>query len=404
MTARLYTGQSGAADLETAVTQASRAALAPAVNPALAVVLATDGYEPEALAKSVARALGPLPWVGCSSAAVFAGETLLREGIVVGVIDSDQAYVGVGAAGPASKAAHAAGAAAVARALDQLPARAPSRSRALLVFLNALNGQAAQALRGAVQEGGTAFAWAGGGAGDNLRYVRTAQFARGRAYQDNVVIAAIDLPGPLASEMRHGWHAYGPPTMVTRSSGSLAIELEYEPAFEVYRRTALTKGDIVGRDDFAAFAMLHPLGIPQADGEHIIRDPIEVCEDGSLRCICEVPDGSLVRVMQASQDSLIEAARQAAQAAARGVGGVVGGALVFDCVSRFLVLGPRMQDELSALRQGLGEDVPMMGCLTFGEVGALGAGLPQFNNKTCVVLALPGRVVRSLAVPGSTPG
>jgi hypothetical protein len=108
--------------------------------------------------------------------------------------------------------------------------------------------------------------------------------------------------------------------------------------------------------------------------------------------------------MQASHGSLIEAARQAAQEAARGVGGVLGGALVFDCVSRYLVLGPRIRDELSALRQGLGEDVPMMGCLTFGEVGALGAGLPQFHNKTCVVLALPGRAVRGLAVPGSAPG
>lgn len=391
MTARLHIGQSAAADLEVAVAEASRAALSPAVHPALAIVFATDHYDPEELARAVSRRLGPLPWTGCTSAGVFGGRELLREGLVVGVIDSEHAYVGVGAAGPLSKAAHAAGAAAVARALDQLPARAPSRSRALLVFLNALNGRASQALRGAVQEGGTAFAWAGGGASDSLRYSRSCQFARGRAYQDNVVVAAIDLPAPLASDMRHGWNAYGPPTMVTRSLGALAIELEYEPAFEVYRRTALTKGDTVTREGFAEFAMLHPFGIPQADGEHVIRDPVAVEDDGALRCVCEVPDGSLVRVMQASQGSLIDAARQAAQGAARAVGGRLGGALVFDCMSRYLVLGPRMQEEIAALQAGLGEGVPMMGCLTFGEVGALGAGLPQFHNKTCAVLALPGQ-------------
>jgi hypothetical protein len=31
----------------------------------------------------------------------------------------------------------------------------------------------------------------------------------------------------------------------------------------------------------------------------------------------------------------------------------------------------------------------MIGCLTFGEVGGSGTGVPQFHNKTAVVLTLP---------------
>jgi hypothetical protein len=45
--------------------------------------------------------------------------------------------------------------------------------------------------------------------------------------------------------------------------------------------------------------------------------------------------------------------------------------------------------EIYAFQRGLGPDVPLLGCLTFGEVGALGAGLPQFHNKTAVLLAIP---------------
>ena len=73
-------------------------------------------------------------------------------------------------------------------------------------------------------------------------------------------------------------------------------------------------------------------------------------------------------------------------------GGDLGGALVFDCICRSLMLGDRLGEELSACQEALGEEVPMLGCLTFGEVGAVGAfgaRMPPFHNKTRVVLALP---------------
>ena len=36
----------------------------------------------------------------------------------------------------------------------------------------------------------------------------------------------------------------------------------------------------------------------------------------------------------------------------------------------------------------LDRSVPLIGCLSYGEIGALGRGGPQFHNKTAVVLAL----------------
>jgi hypothetical protein len=48
-----------------------------------------------------------------------------------------------------------------------------------------------------------------------------------------------------------------------------------------------------------------------------------------------------------------------------------------------------MLEELAAMQQELGDKVPILGCLTFGEVGAQGVALPQFHNKTTVVLSLP---------------
>ena len=177
--------------------------------------------------------------------------------------------------------------------------------------------------------------------------------------------------------------------MVTAAHGCLLERLEHRPAFEIYRAAAEERGEHVGAEKFASFAMTHPLGIPQANGEYLIRDPVAVEATGSLRCMANVPDGALVRVMEGTPAMLVEAAHVAAAMAREDAGAPLGGALVFDCVTRYLMLGDRLGEELAACRGALGPEVPVLGCLTFGEVGAFGARMPQFHNKTMVVLALP---------------
>ncbi|MFT3767439.1 MAG: FIST C-terminal domain-containing protein [Minicystis sp.] len=387
---KLHTGMSAKAETDAAVQDAVRAALCDADSPAFALVLCTEQYDPERLAAAVNAELGSIPWAGCCAAGVSIGTEFLVRGIVVGVLGGRGQRFGVGLGGPVSQDARGAGRTAVAQAFAPLGALQPDHSRALIVLPDALTGNAAEVVRGAAHEAGAGMVWAGGGAGDNMRFVCTTQFALGAAHSDRVVIIAIDADGPIAAAIRHGWHPYGPTTQVTRAQGATAIELDYESAFDVYRNAATRNGDAVSRKEFAGFAMTHPLGVPQANGEYVIRNPLAVEESGGLRCVAEVPEGSLVRVMQGDRRDLLGAARAAAAAAREGVARALGGAIVFDCVSRYQIHGDHMRDELSAIQAGLGDDVPLLGCLTFGEVGAIDGGAPQFHNKTAVVLALPG--------------
>ena len=378
-------GMSRYSDPAAAIAEAAGAALRKAPHPAFALILATDQYEHAAMAAAATGLLGDLPWIGCCCAGVFAGARLLKHGLVVGVVSSPHLAVGIGIDGPVSRDGHRAGRRAVAQALAGLP---PARAghRAIVVLADGVAGNSAAVVRGAAEEAGSGIAWAGGGTGDNLRF---AQYANGRAVQDHVVALVIDGPQRFGAGIRHGWRPYGPPTMVTRVRGSTAVELDYEPAFDVYRRTARGRGEVVTPERFSQFAMTHPLGIPQLDGEHVIRDPLSVDPDGGLRCVAEIPDGCVVRVMEGDRSALIAAALDAARTARRSVRGPVGGAFVFNCVSRSVLLGDDAEDELTALQAGLGDGVPMIGGLTYGEIGALHAGIPQFHNKTAVMLALP---------------
>lgn len=390
---KLHVAASAAIDPREAAHETVQRAMNTKDRAGFALALSTDQYDPDELAEAITKELGAVPWAGCSSAGVFTGSELLTQGLVVAVFAAEDARFAVGVGGPVSRDPRGAGRAAMAEALAELgPARVPEcrRCRTVIVFPDGLTGNSAEVVRGAVQEAGAGLSWAGGGAGDNLRFVRAAQFARGRAFRDHVVTVAIDSPVPMSLGARHGFQPYGPPRLVTRAEGASAIELEYEPAFEVYRSAAEARGDHVDEGVFAAFAMTHPLGIPQANGTHVIRDPLSVEADGSLRCVGEVPDGCLVRVMHADPAELIASARLASADARSGLQGPPGGAIVFDCVSRAKLLGSDLRDELKAIQKGLGPGVPMIGCLTFGEVGSLSDSAPQFLNKTTVVVALPG--------------
>ena len=379
-------GVSARADEREAAAEAVARALRGLAQPGFALVFSTEPYQGARLAAALCAELGPVPWAGCCMAGVFAGNRLLSQGLVVGVFEGFR--VGVGVAPATSKDGRAAGALAATRALEGFPPLPAGVSRALVLLSDALAGNVADVLRGALAVAGSGVIWAGGGSGHALSVGSSAQFAGGRASTDSVVVVALDSPGGMASGICHGFAPYGPATIVTRAEGTVACEFEYETAFAVYQRTAHAHGDEVTREGFAAFAVTHPLGVPRADGAHVIRDPVGVDAAGALRCFAEVPDGSLIRMMQGDRPGLLAAARTATRTARAAVAGPLAGALVFDCVSRSVMLGESFGEELGIFTSELGDAVPVIGCLTYGEVGAMGSGVPQFHNKTSVVLAL----------------
>jgi hypothetical protein len=373
-----------------AVAEAARAAVARCRSPALALVFSTFEYAAEDLAEALNEELGTFPWAGAVTPAILHGREVLRRGLAIGVIDSELVRVRIGVAGPLSAGARSAGRRAALEALKNMPLPPADRSRAMIVFADTTGCDAAEMVHGALGVGGAGIAWGGGATGDGNADGPATQFTNRRAFRDHVIAITIDCHARVGTGVQHGWKPTGAPAMVTRATGAVVECLEHRPALEIYRTAVEAGGEYVDLLELAEFARTRPLGIPQAEGEFLIRDLLAVDKAGALRFMAGVPDGALVRVMEGTPTMLVEAARCAAAMAREDAGGVpLGGALVFDCVSRAHVLGDRLQDELAASQAALGDDVPMLGCLTFGEVGAFGARIPQFHNKTMVVMALP---------------
>lgn len=60
--------------------------------------------------------------------------------------------------------------------------------------------------------------------------------------------------------------------------------------------------------------------------------------------------------------------------------------LLFDCVSRYLLMPKAFAAELASIAKNVKEDVSVLGMLSFGEVSSI-SGVPLFYNKSLTIAA-----------------
>lgn len=95
-----------------------------------------------------------------------------------------------------------------------------------------------------------------------------------------------------------------------------------------------------------------------------------------------------------SRGDVIRGAHEAARQALKSLGGAKPEAIImFSCVGRKMVLGRRVQEEVNAVRECIGRDVPIVGFYTYGEIGPIdktdsGLSAAKFHNETVVLWVL----------------
>lgn len=234
----------------------------------------------------------------------------------------------------------------------------------------------------------------GGGAADDAALVKSwiGSSARGRS-------AVIERGGVtavhVASRCRWGigiGQGVTPASermTVTRASRHIVHELDGRPALAVYRERATRGGLELGPDNIGEYLLHNQLGIYFFDDIVRVRAGLGTTDDGSVVFAGEVPEGSAVAFMQGTPDALIAAAREAAEKALAEVEGKPAGALLFSCVTRGLILKERWREEIEAVRDALGADVPIAGFSSYGEVARVKGKLDGYHNNTLVVAVIP---------------
>jgi hypothetical protein len=334
------------------------------------VVFASAQHDYDALLEALAREAGTQVLAGSSSAGEF---TNLGRGegqvSALGIRSSEMKFaVGLGhgvSRDPAEAARQVLGA-------FRGRQKATEAYRNALVMTDALAGHTDALVEQLTLGTGGDYRFFGGGAGDDGRFHTTHVFAGTKSYNNAVSALEILSNKPIGIGVAHGWEPASAAMRVTEASGEHA------------RNT----GQAFDAAEPMPFFLHNVLGIRSAEG-YRLRVPLAIGENGSLLCAAAVPEGSVVHIMKTNAGSAVQAARQATEAALRGLSGhKPAAAFVFDCVATRLRLGRAFEDELQACARLL-EPAGFVGCNTYGQIARAEGQFGGFHNCTAVVCVLP---------------
>lgn len=223
----------------------------------------------------------------------------------------------------------------------------------------------------------------GGGAGSLSFIQKPCIYTNKGLLQDSAIIVATNLKSGIG--VKHGWKKISGPFQITKSNKNIIQELDYKPAFEVYKEVIETKSNNkFNENNFFDIAKGYPFGISKIGSEKVVRDPIST-QNNSLICVGEVREGDYVDILMGEKNSLINAAKDAYTIAKDNYRGENMQITFFiDCISRVLFLGEDFKDELNIVH----DEFLTIGALTLGEIANSGQDYLEFYNKTAVVCVL----------------
>lgn len=267
----------------------------------------------------------------------------------------------------------------------------------LLMFPDVLSGNGADVVRGALEILGKHFPMVGGASGDDFQLKKTYQYLNGAVHTGSVVALGISGDVKIGIGVKHGWIPVGTIKKVTRSEGATIHEIDGSPAINLYKDYFGDEEANTLENTLAKLAVTYPLGMNVENSEELLlRFPIKANADGSLLCAAEVPEGSEVRLMLGDIDSAIAGSKEAARMAVENLDGATPKAIiVFNCIARKKLFANRGGEEITAIQEMVGADVPLIGFYTYGEQAPLGGQVKDvmkcntaFHNETAVIVVL----------------
>ncbi len=252
--------------------------------------------------------------------------------------------------------------------------------RTIFTFVDGLSSQIQGLIESLFNHLGYACNYLGGGAGSLTLTQKPCLFTNQGLVEDAVVLAISEVSSGIG--VAHGWKPISDTFKVTEAERNRAISLNWEPAFQVYRRAVESHSGLsFDRHSFFDIAKAYPLGIVKLDAEMVVRDPIRA-EGDQLVCIGDIPRGSFVHIMHGDLESLIDGAVIARDTARRSYAREATEPAMFliDCISRALSMGDEIERELSTVADG----GFLIGAMTIGEIANTGRTCLEFYNKTVV--------------------
>ena len=209
----------------------------------------------------------------------------------------------------------------------------------------------------------------GGIAADDWKYDGSARVLADEVVERGVAVTAVELDVKSGVSVRHGIEPTDTPFEITGIEGNTVTKFDGRPALDVYEETV---GPQATNDQFRITA---PLGFDVGEEEPRIHVAFAIDEDERTMSFTggqRLSVGDVGRLMDPNGDDVVRGARAAIERALSAAGDPddVAAVVVHDCLCRWFFLSntESRERELDVLRDAVGEDVPIVGWYTAGEL------------------------------------
>jgi hypothetical protein len=254
-----------------------------------------------------------------------------------------------------------------------------------LVLSDGLNVNGSALVAGLCQYLPTGVTVTGGLSGDGGRFQETLVL-----WQDEAAPHCIVLIGLYSDRLKvgygslGGWDSFGPERRITRSEGNVLYELDGKSALGLYKQYLAEHAA-----GLPATGLLFPLRMRSEDGgQGVVRTILSVDESNqSMTFAGDMPEGNFARLMKANFNRLVDGASDAAKTSTEAIdAGTVDLALLISCVGRKMVLKQRVEEEVEAVREILGEQATLAGFYSYGEISPFTPGAKcELHNQTMTI-------------------
>lgn len=198
-------------------------------------------------------------------------------------------------------------------------------------------------------------------------------------------VLAFVLPNEEGAILEHGYFMPNEMIAATSTENNCIVTINGRPAFDVYSELVQAQyGVTITKENFYENAVHFPFGIVRADGEVLVRIPVALQDDGSLFCVGEVPENSVLTLLKAEDAESLATVKHIVEHFSNNPPDNL---LTFYCAGRRLHMGAQASEETHYL-QDLLSGSNVVGALSLGEIGSSTKdGYPLFHNATLVCTA-----------------
>jgi hypothetical protein len=361
----------------------------------LAIIFTTIEFTHPLVLKTANNLLGEIPILGCSSLGIITNKGIFKHGFAILLIGLNrQMFFNVASVKDVNKkTALLAG-----RELGEklLYGYRNVRRNLSIIFSDGLINEGTSLINGLQENLGRSFPLIGGFASDNFTFQKTFQYFNKELLSESCCGVLFGGGINFGLGIKHGWKPLGKMRCANKSRGNIINEIDGRPAVKLYE-DYLAKDTLELAEELRRISIFYPLGIYlPGEKEYLLRNIISIKDDGSLVTQGDIPQDSKIRLMIGTKDSCLNATADSCEEAEKNLMGQKAKfVMVLDSASRFSLLGRQSVKELEIIKDTFGEETPLIGIYTYGELAPLQSisylGYSHFHNQSISILAVGGQ-------------